>query len=38
LKTFISKKQFNPNYKNLDEPQKNGFKKIENSRGVKYVK
>jgi hypothetical protein len=38
LKTFISKKQFNPNYKKLDEAEKQGFKKIETNKGVMYVK
>jgi hypothetical protein len=38
LQSFISKKQYNPNYKKMNDLEKSGFKKIETSKGVKYVK
>lgn len=38
LKSYISKKEYKPNYNKKDLPERNGFKKIETSKGVKYVK
>lgn len=38
LKSFVSKKQYIPNYKEKDLIEKSGFVKTETSKGVKYVK